>query len=227
MPDYVHSNPFKIQLNDSMIASTGTVGHLTLIDNILLAGAVFTADAPTDVLTFAVATTLVTGSRIRLVSTTTLPGGALSNTDYYVIYLTATTIKLATTLANAIAGTALNITDSGSGTLTANEQALIATDSLAAIVAHEVISAAISPRRPITNVGVSTIVNGDAQKTPWITAITNSTNANIVFGYKLVVFGGTGAIGDSSVGTFMLQQEALTIASGAANSISITFRRAV
>ena len=227
MPDYVHSNPFKIQLNDSMIASTGTIGHLTLIDNTLLSSAVFTADAPTDVLTFTVATQLVTGSRIRLTSTTTLPGGTLSSTDYFVIYLTATTIKLATTLANAMAGTALNITDSGSGTLTANEQALTVNDSLAAIVSHEIISAAISPRRPITNVGVSTIVNGDAQKTPWITAITNSTNANIVFGYKLVVFGGTGAIGDSSVGTFMLQQEVLTIASGAANSISITFRRAV
>ena len=226
MPDYVHSNAFKIQLNDSMIPSTGTIGHLTLIDNALLAGAVFTADAPTDVLTFAVATKLVTGSRIRLTSTTTLPGGSLSNTDYFVIGLTTTTIKLSATLANALAGTALNITDSGSGTLTANEQALIATDSLAAIVAHEIISAAISPRRAITAVGASTIVNGDAQKTPWLTTITNSTNANIVFGYKLVVFGGTGAIGDSSVETFMLQQEALTIASGAANSISITFRRA-
>ena len=227
MPDYVHSNAFKIQLNDRMILPTGTIGHLTLIDNTLLAGAVFTADAPTDVLTFTVATQLVTGSRIRLTSTTTLPGGTLSNTDYHVIYLTATTIKLAATLANAIAGTAINITDSGSGTLTANEQALTVNDSLAAIVSHEIISAAISPRRAITDVGASTIVNGDAQKTPWITAITNSTNANIVFGYKLVVFGGTGAIGDSSVGTFMLQQEALTIASGAANSISITFRRAV
>lgn len=227
MPDYVHSNAFKIQLNDRMIASTGIVGHLTLIDNTLLTSAVFTADATTDVLTFAVATQMVTGSRIRLTSTTTLPGGALSNTDYHVIYLTATTIKLAATLANAIAGTALNITDAGSGTMTANEQALTTNDSLAAIVSHEIISAAISPRRAITDLGVSTIVNGDAQKTPWITAITNSTNANIVFGYKLVVFGGTGAIGDSSVGTFMLQQEALTIASGAANSISITFRRAV
>lgn len=227
MPDYVHSNAFKIQLNDRMIASAGTIGHLTLIDNVLLTGAVFTANASTGVLTFAASVALVTGSRIRLTSTITLPGGSLSLTDYYVISLTSTTIKLATTLALALAGTALNITDSGSGTLTANEQALTISDSLAAIVAHEVISAAISPRRAITDVGASTIVNGDAQKTPWITAITNSTNANIVFGYKLVVFGGTGAIGDSSVGTFMLQQEALTIASGAANSISITFRRAV
>lgn len=226
MPDYVHSNAFKIQLNDAMIASTGTIGHLTLIDNVLLTGAVFTADASTDVLTFAVANKLVTGSRIRVNSTTTLPGGSLSNTDYYAIFVSTTQIKLATTLANALAGTALNITDSGSGTLTANEQALTVNDSLAAIVAHEIISAAISPRRAITNVGVSTIVNGDAQKTPWITAITNSTSDNIVFGYKLVVFGGTGAIGDSSVNTFMLQQESLTIASGAANSISITFRRA-
>ena len=227
MPDYVHSNAFKIQLNDRMIASTGTIGHLTLIDNVLLTSAVFTADASTDILTFAVSNTLVTGSRIRLTSTTTLPGGSLSGTDYFAIRLSTTTIRLAATLALAIAGTSLNITDAGSGTLTANEQALTINDSLAAIVAHEIISAAISPRRAITDLGASTIVNGDAQKTPWITPITNSTNANIVFGYKLVVFGGTGAIGDSSVDTFMLQQEALTIASGASNFISITFRRAV
>ena len=227
MPDYVHSDAFKIQLNDRMIPSTGTIGHLTLIDNVLLTSAAFTADASTDVLTFSVATKLVTGSRIRVNSTFTLPGGALSNTDYYVIRLSATTIRLAATLANSLAGTALNLTDSGAGVLTANEQALTVNDSLAAIVAHEIISAAISPRRAITDVGVSTIVNGDAQKTPWITSIVNSTNANIAFGYKLVVFGGTGAVGDSSVNTFMLQQEALTIASGAANYVSITFRRAV
>ena len=227
MPDYVYSNAFKIELNDRMIPSTGTIGHLTLIDNVLLTGAVFTADASTDALTFSVANKLVTGSRIRVNSTVTLPGGSLSSTDYHAIFISTTQIKLATTLVNALAGTALNLTDSGSGTLTANEQALTVTDSLSAIAAHEIISAAISPRRAITNVGVSTIVNGDAQKTPWITAITNSTSDNIVFGYKLVVFGGTGAIGDSSVNNFMLQQEALTIASGAANSISITFRRAI
>lgn len=46
-----------------------------------------------------------------------LPAG-LSATDYWVIKVDANTIKLATSAANALAGTAVNITDSGTGTHT-------------------------------------------------------------------------------------------------------------
>lgn len=226
MADYTLSNALKIQLQDAMIPSTGTVGHLTLIDNVLLDNAEFTVNASTDTLTFTLPTKLVTGSRIRLTSTTTMPGGLLSSTDYYSIFISTTQVKLATTLANAIGNVPINITDPGSGTLRAFEQELTSSDGLAAIVAHEIISGALPSRLAISNLGASTIVNGDAQKAPWVTVITNSTVSDIVFGYKLIVFGGTGAIGDSSVATFMIQQELLTIYSGAANAISITFRRA-
>lgn len=227
MADYTLSNALKIQLHDAMIPATGTIGHLTLIDNNLLANAEFTVNASTDTLTFVLATKLVTGSRIRITATTTLPGGLLSNTDYYVIFVSTTAVKLASSLDNAIGNVPINITDPGSGILQAFEQELTSSDSLAAIVAHEIISDAYPTRREVANLGVSAIVSGDAEKNPWVTVITNSTVTDLVFGYKLLVFGGTGAIGDSSVSTFMLQKELLTIFSGAANVLSIKFRRAV
>ena len=47
----------------------------------------------------------------------TQPGGVTPTTDYYVINTTSTTIKLATSSANALAGTAIDITSAGSGNL--------------------------------------------------------------------------------------------------------------
>lgn len=59
-----------------------------------------------------------TGAKVRVSSSATMPGGLAINTDYFVIRMSATTIKLATTLANAVAGTAINITTAGTGTHT-------------------------------------------------------------------------------------------------------------
>jgi hypothetical protein len=76
----------------------------------------FTAVAATDILTV----TQDPGdlSKVFLKSSGTLPGGLSSLTGYYVIRLSSTTCKLATSYANAQAGTAINITDAGSGTHT-------------------------------------------------------------------------------------------------------------
>lgn len=60
-----------------------------------------------------------TGTKIRVSSSTTLPAGLSAGTDYFAIRASATTIKLATSLANAQAGTAIDITDQGTGTHTA------------------------------------------------------------------------------------------------------------
>ena len=82
----------------------------------------FTADAGTDVCTWTSTTNIpsniLTGTRVRLTTTTTLPGGLATATDYYVIASSTTTFKLATSYANAVAGTAINITDAGTGTHT-------------------------------------------------------------------------------------------------------------
>lgn len=82
----------------------------------------FTADAPTDVCTYTstanIPSNILTGTRVRLTTTTTLPAGLATATDYYVIKVSDSTFKLATSYANAIAGTAINITDAGTGTHT-------------------------------------------------------------------------------------------------------------
>lgn len=47
-----------------------------------------------------------------------LPAGLSTGTDYWIIYLGANTFSVATSLANAIAGTAVTTTDAGTGTHT-------------------------------------------------------------------------------------------------------------
>jgi hypothetical protein len=61
---------------------------------------------------------LVTGQKVRVSSTNTLAGGLAAATDYYVIASDSDHIKLATSLANANAGTAIDLTSAGTGTLT-------------------------------------------------------------------------------------------------------------
>jgi hypothetical protein len=79
--------------------------------------AAFTADANTSVLTTAVTHPWTTGQSVWLkTSAGDLPAPLAVNTQYFVIRLSGTTLKLATTYANACAGTAIAITDAGTGT---------------------------------------------------------------------------------------------------------------
>jgi hypothetical protein len=75
----------------------------------------FTADAGTDICT-ASTHGYVDGDEVRLTTTGTLPDGLSLATSYYVIYGDADTFQLAETYADAIAGTEVNIIDTGSGT---------------------------------------------------------------------------------------------------------------
>jgi microcystin-dependent protein len=61
---------------------------------------------------------LITGRKIQLTTTGTLPTGLAAATDYYMIVVDSTHIKLATTLSNAVNNTAIDITGAGSGTNT-------------------------------------------------------------------------------------------------------------
>lgn len=86
------------------------------------AAATFTA-AASDVCT-AVAHGFTTGLKVQVSTTTTLPAGLAAVTDYFVIALDADTFKLASSLVNALAGTAVDITDAGTGTHTVTPAAL-------------------------------------------------------------------------------------------------------
>lgn len=77
-------------------------------------------DATNDIIT--VGRNIPTGTPIIFTSTTTAPAGITAGTTYYAINNSATAIKVATSLANAQAGTAVNITDQGTGTHTVKTQ---------------------------------------------------------------------------------------------------------
>ena len=74
-----------------------------------------TADASTDVLTAPANEHLYTGTKVRATTTGGLPAPLAGATDYYWIQLTPTTGKLATSLANAQNGVAIDITTAGTG----------------------------------------------------------------------------------------------------------------
>lgn len=71
-----------------------------------------------DVITLSSTSDYPTGTPVVITSTSAVPGGLTADTVYYVIKTSGTTIKLATTAANAAAGTAIDITSTGSGTHT-------------------------------------------------------------------------------------------------------------
>lgn len=82
----------------------------------------FTVVAATDVCTIT-SHGYYTGLKVAATTTTTLPS-PLTATNYYVIRIDANTFKLATSAANALAGTAIDITDTGTGTHTLTPAAL-------------------------------------------------------------------------------------------------------
>jgi hypothetical protein len=66
-----------------------------------------------------------TGSKVRVSSSTALPAPLVVATDYWVVKVTATTYRFATSLANASAGTYIDITTTGSGTMTVTYQGAV------------------------------------------------------------------------------------------------------
>lgn len=109
--DFAAHKRLQLPLWRSRVAGATGTGTVNLV---------FTADSGTDLLTFQSNQSFYTGTAFTVANS----GGALPNplapaTTYYAIYQSATTIQVATTLANAIAGTAINLTTNGSGTNTA------------------------------------------------------------------------------------------------------------
>jgi len=76
----------------------------------------------TNELTFVISDKFTTGQKVRVASDTTLPAGLIAATDYWVIKISATLIKLASTLSNANAGTAVALVSTGTGIMTVTSQ---------------------------------------------------------------------------------------------------------
>lgn len=76
----------------------------------------FTASG--NILTLGTAMSFFTGVPMMFTTTGTLPGGLSTNVIYFAIQLSGTTISVATTYANALAGNAIGLSSSGTGTNT-------------------------------------------------------------------------------------------------------------
>lgn len=139
------SNYYKYLLNMTAVSAAATVvpGIVKLIDvigyyrmatadlptltaqactNTLGRSDTFTANAGTDLCTYtstaSIPSNLLTGTRVRFTTTTTLPAPLATLTDYYLIRMSNGTFEVASSYANAIAGTQIDITDAGTGTHT-------------------------------------------------------------------------------------------------------------
>ena len=75
-------------------------------------------DPATDKITFVQDHKFQVGDAVQVTTTGTLPTGVTTATTYYIIDLSISSVQLATTYANALAGTQINITTAGSGTHT-------------------------------------------------------------------------------------------------------------
>jgi hypothetical protein len=78
-----------------------------------------TADPTTDQLTFPANNAIFTGTPFQVTTSGTLPAPLAVATTYYAIRTSSTIFKVATSLSNALAGTAIDITTAGTGTQTA------------------------------------------------------------------------------------------------------------
>lgn len=101
---------------------------------LVLADDTFTVDAGTDVATFTTLDPATGAGPIQLTSADTLPAGLALATDYWWIRTGAKTGKFATSLANALAGTAVDITDAGTGVHTASDTANTIDPSLPLVI---------------------------------------------------------------------------------------------
>jgi microcystin-dependent protein len=61
------------------------------------------------------------GFPVRFTTSGSLPSGLSVDTTYYIIYVSANTFKVASSAANALAGTAIDLTSTGSGTHTVSQ----------------------------------------------------------------------------------------------------------
>jgi hypothetical protein len=76
---------------------------------------IFTVSTTTEALTFSQPIPVDTGDGVKVSSTATVPSPLVAGTTYYAIKVTDISYQLATTMANAFAGTAIDLTSAGSG----------------------------------------------------------------------------------------------------------------
>lgn len=184
--------------------------------NTLTTFSTFTADASTDICTHS-NINLMPYTRVQVSSTVTLPGGLSAATNYYVIKVSDLTFKLATSYANAVAGTAINITDAGTGTHSVLTLLPRYTNG-AGVQAYmwNTNATALGAATPNLSIGYTNSVQTSSRATPAVLPIGKTAAAN-----GLILYSGTGA---GKYGPFLpLQNGDAGIASIDTATISVSY----
>jgi len=177
---------------------------------------VFTVVAATDIATVAGGHGLTNGDGpFQVTAATTIPAGLTAATNYWAIVLSPTTFKFATTRALAIAGTAVDVTDTGTGALTITSTAQVSTtdDSFtvnavpSGLVAGSVLLA--KGYGASANNGRKTVLSTTASKVVVNEDLVNEANPPV--GATLKVVGHTFAAGDVEL---VVQESAPGVISG-------------
>lgn len=138
-------------------------------------------------------------SKVRFTTTTTLPTGLSLNTDYWLVRVSATTARVATSFADAIAGTVIAFTDAGTGTHTLTCRLPRSSDgSQVNAIIFNPQSTALGAGTPGMSLGYTNSASVAARATPTSPSLpigkTAATNSHIIY---------TGATGAGKFGPFM------------------------
>lgn len=106
------------KLYDLTVATVDKVRNVITVTPESRTFATSDVNTTTEVITITGANTFPTGTPIKFSSTSAVPAGLVAETIYYAINVSSTTIKVATTLDNALLGNAINLTSTGTGTHT-------------------------------------------------------------------------------------------------------------
>lgn len=140
-------------------------------------------------------------TKVRFTTTTTLPTGLSLATDYWLVRVSATTARVATTYANAIAGTVVSYTDGGTGTHTLTVRLPRYSDGAGVQTFFwNSNSTALGAATPNLSIGYTNSAGTASRATPTTLPIGKTAAAN-----GLVLYSGTGS---GKYGPFMPLQGA-------------------
>lgn len=179
------------------VTSVTTITSQTITNN-LAAFSTFTANAGTDVCTHT-NINLMPLTRVQLTTTGTLPAGLALATNYFVIKVTDLTCRFATSYANAVAGTFIDITDAGTGTHTINTVLPRYTDGAGLqTFMFNSNATALGAATPSLSIGYTSSTQTSGRATPTVLPVGNSAASN-----SQIIYSGTGA---GKYGPFMPRQ---------------------
>lgn len=220
------SNSLRAILLDTGMPTNTIVGYAMLMAAGVQSVAISAINATTNVFTSTI--NLPVGSKVRLSAGVggVLPSPVIGSVDYFVIPSTSTTLSLALSKADAIAGIAIDLTDAGTLPINCNEQPLDESSPIEQLVSHELNPSLITGygRRSVS-FGAAVVVGSNVQKPPlaisWITG-------NEPFDYLawVVIWGGAITIGNSTGDGVIFGSDGTTYQIPANDSGGITIRAA-